>query len=331
MKTSFKNIALIFTAAITLVSCSNDDNTLINEPLRPTASEFGTLRDNALNNITQHFTTTVGGGSVTFTTAKGVQFTINTNCLTLNGNAIASGQIDIEYAEVFDRGTMMATDKTTMGRLPNGDMTLIISGGEFYINATKNGQQLDITCPMQLIIPASLTGGLQTGMELWDGTIDANGNLDWDRQQGGPAPQGNGVFGEGQGANAVYYAFLSGFGWTNVDRFYNDPRPKTMILAQVPEGYNFENCAVYLHYDGQGSALAKLDTFNAATNQFSEHYGQVPIGLQAHVIFVTEDGGNYKYTIKSVTVASGDVYVFAETETTIGTEAQVIAAINALP
>ena len=328
MKT-FKNISILFLAAIALTSCSTDSGS--NEIFRPSTGEWYALRSNALDHITQNFTLTAGSGSVIFTSTKGVKITINSNCLTLNGNPVTSGQVDIKFAEVFDKGTMLVTDKTTMGRLPNGDMALIISGGEFYINATQNGQQLDITCPMQLKIPADLTGGLETGMSLWDGTIDADGNLDWDVQDQNPAGGQGGVFGEGQGANAAYYAFLNDFGWTNVDRFYSDPRPKTTILAEAPTGYNFQNSAIYLHYDGEGSALAKLDTFNAGTNQFSEHYGQIPIGLIAHVIFVTEDNGNFRYAIKAVTISANDVYIFTDAETTVGTEAQLIAAINGLP
>ncbi len=327
MNTNFKNTALALFASLAIASCSTDT---IEGNHIPTAVEFSNLKQTALENITQHFTLAAGGGPVTFTSAKGVDLTINGNCLTLNGNPVASGQVDLEYAEVFDKGTMLVTDKPTMGRLPNGDMALIISGGEFYINATQNGQQLDITCPMQLKIPADLTGGLETGMSLWDGTIDGDGNLDWNQQDQNPAGA-QGVFGEGQGASAAYYAFLNDFGWTNVDRFYSDPRPKTTILAEAPTGYNFQNSAVYLHYDGEGSALAKLDTYNNTTHQFSEHYGQIPIGLVAHVIFVTEDGGNYKYAIKAVTIAAGDVYVFSNADTTVGTQAQLIAAINGLP
>ena len=323
---NIKNIGLVILASIAFTSCSTDNN----ENNVATAQEFAALKQDALNGISQTFTFNAEDGATTFTSAKGVQVTINGNCLTLNGNPVTSGQIEVKYAEVFDKGTMLVTDKTTMGKLPNGDMALIISGGEFYINATQNGQQLDITCPMQLIIPADLTGGLETGMSLWDGTIDDDGNLDWNQQDQNPAG-GQGVFGEGQGASAAYYAFLNDFGWTNVDRFYSDPRPKTTILAEAPTGYNFQNSAVYLHYDGEGSALAKLDTFNTTTNQFSEHYGQIPIGLVAHVIFVTEDGGNYKYAIKAVTVVAGDVYVFTNAETTVGTQAQLIAAINSLP
>lgn len=325
---NLKNIGLVFLATIALTSCNNDDETVMTD-LPPSALEFKGLKDEALAAITQSFTMTAGTGAHTVTTAKGVQFTMNSDCLTLNGNPVTSGQIDIKYAEVFDAGTMLTTDKTTMGQLPNGDMALIISGGEFYINATKAGQQLDITCPMQLVIPAPLTGGLETGMSLWDGTIDEDGNLDWKGQ--GPIAGQGGVFGEGEGANAAYYATLADFGWTNVDKFYNDPRPKTTILVSPPSGYNFQNSGIYLHYDGEGSSLAKLDTYNGTTNQFSEHYGQVPVGLLCRVIFVTEDNGNWRYAIKAVTVAANDVYSFTLTETTVGTEAQMKAAINALP
>jgi len=321
MKTNFKKIGQLFLLGILVASCSkNDDGDL--PDYVPSASAFAALREGALD--TQTFTFNAEDGATTFTTANGVQFTINGNCLTQNGNPI-TGQVVVEYAELFNPGTMLVTNKPTMGRMPNGDMSLLISGGEFYINATKNGQQLAISCPMQVIIPANLTGGADTGMSLWDGTIDEDGNLEWDEQD--RANGENGVFVEGPN----YYAYFSSFGWTNVDRFYSDPRPKTTILAEAPTGYNFENSAIYLHYDGEGSSLAKLDTFNPTTNQFSEHYGQIPVGLECHVIFVTEDNGQWRYAIKSVTIAANDVYVFTLAETTIGTEAQLIAAINALP
>ena len=321
MKTNFKKIGQLFLLGILVASCSKNDDSDSPDYV-PSASAFAALREEALD--TQTFTFNAEDGATTFTTTNGVQFTINGNCLTQNGNPI-TGQVIVEYAELFNPGTMLVTNKPTMGRMPNGDMSLLISGGEFYINATKNGQQLAISCPMQVIIPANLTGGADTGMSLWDGTIDEDGNLEWDEQD--RANGENGVFVEGPN----YYAYFSSFGWTNVDRFYSDPRPKTTILAEAPTGYNFENSAIYLHYDGEGSSLAKLDTFNPTTNQFSEHYGQIPVGLECHVIFVTEDNGQWRYAIKSVTIAANDVYVFTLAETTVGTEAQLIAAINALP
>ena len=94
-----------------------------------------------------------------------------------------------------------------------------------------------------------------------------------------------------------YYGLLQGFGWSNVDRFYSDPRPKTLIQVQAPIGYNFTNSAVYLSYNGEDSGLAALDTYDGTLNLFSEHYGQIPIGLECHVIFVTEDNGIWRYAI----------------------------------
>jgi len=329
MKTTFTKTGILFLAAIVFASCSKNDDNDRDTAYLPNDAAFNALKVDALDNVTQHFTLNANAGSTTFTTAKGVQFTINGTCLTLNGNPV-TGQVQIEYAEVFDAGSMLVTDKTTMGKMPNGDMALLVSGGEFYINATQNNQQLSITCPMQLVIPVSLTGGIDPAMTLWDGTIDEDGNIDWEQQRENPNGAG-GVFGEGQGTNGAYYAFLGNFGWTNVDRFYSDPRPKTTILATAPTGYDYENSAVYLKYDGLGSALAKLDTYNTATNQFSEHYGQIPIGLECHIIFVTEENGQWRYGIKAVTIAANQVYSFTLAETTLGTEAQVIAAINALP
>lgn len=327
MKTNFNKFALLVLASIALTSCSNDDN---NQTTAPTATAFNAIRENALNGVTQTFTLDASAGSTTFTSAKGVQLTINGNCLTKNGNPV-TGNVAIEYKEIFDAGKMLVTDKTTMGKLPNGDMTLIVSGGEFYVNATQGGVQLDITCNFQLVIPSTLTGGADTGMALWDGTIDVDGNIDWVEQNNNPGTGQGGVFVEGTAPNAPYYAFFNAFGWTNVDRFYSDPRPKTTILAAAPTGYNFDNSAVYLHYDGEASTLAKLDTFNPTTQQFSEHYGQIPIGLECHVIFVTEEAGQWRYAIKSETIAAGDVYNFTLAETALGTEAQLVAAINALP
>jgi hypothetical protein len=167
-------------------------------------------------------------------------------------------------------------------------------------------------------------------MTLWDGEVDANDNLTWDEQEGG-AGRG-GVFLEGSGVSGVYYAFFNTFGWTNVDRFYSDPRPKTVILVDVPDGFDNANSAVYLSYDGEGnSALANLDTYDENTELFSEHYGQIPVGLEMHIIFASEDNGQWRYAIKGVTVAENDVYAFTLSETSVGTEQQMTDAINALP
>ena len=321
MKNQIKKIGLLALATIIFASCTNNEELA---PIPPTAAAFKGINEAGIKKNTQNFTATAETGTITLTSAKGVVITLNGNALTKNGNPV-TGPIDITYIELFDKGNMLITNKPTMGIMADGNRSLLKSGGEFFIKASQGGVDLVSTGAIQLQVPANLTGGIDNAMTLWKGEIDTNDNLAWREVKDAAGGKG-GVGAQGN----TYYVTFGNFGWTNVDKFYSDPRPKTTILADAPDGYDNTNSAIYLSYDGEGTnALAKLDTYNAA-GLFSEHYGQIPIGLACHVIFVTEDNGNWRYAIKAVTVAAGDVYTFTLAETTIATEAQLVAAINAI-
>lgn len=297
-------------------------------PQVPTPAQFNTLIDSALDNIKQGFSFDASQSMVTLTSAKGVEITIYPGCLTKNGNPV-TGDVEIEYIEMFDRGNMLTTAKPTMGLMPNGDRSLLISGGEFYINATQDGVQLEMSCGLQLMVPSSLTGGADNAMSLWFGNEDEDGDLVWD-EVNNENPQGQQEAGVGaDGGN--YYCYFNHFGWTNIDRFYNDPRPKTTIYVDVPEGYDNTNCAVFVAYVGETNALALLDVYDADTELFSEHYGLVPIGLECYVIFVSEDDGEWTYAIKAVTIVADQIITIEDADLDSITEAELIGLIDALP
>ena len=332
MKLNVKNIGLLFLATLGAVSCS--DETSQDAVYVPSALAFATMQNNALGGVTQNYVLTAENGIATFNSPKGVNIKINGSSLRKNGNSV-TGSVDVKYIEVFETGKMLTTDKTTMGLQANGQMSLIISGGEFFIEAKQGGVLLTTISPIELIIPGALTGGANTAMRLWTGqlpTPQAN-MLGWILTDVNPAGVAGGVVANNQSSitGGTYNASIPGFGWTNVDRFYNDPRPRTLLLATVPAGYNGNNSAIYLHYDGLGNSLAKFDVYNSTTLQFSEHYGQIPIGLACRAIFITEDNGQYRYAIKAFTVQANDIYNFTLAETVLGTQAQLEAAINALP
>ena len=326
MKTNIKKFGLLALASIVFASCTDNENST---PMPPSALAFKGITENGLKKNTQKFTATAGTGTITLTSAKGVVITLNGNALTKNGNPV-TGAIDITFIELFDKGNMLITNKPTMGVMPDGKKSLLKSGGEFFIKAAQGGVDLVSNGGIQLQVPANITGTLDTEMLFWAGDTTDEDNLAWvnPRNAAGTGGQKDGNVEFGQ---TSYNVSFGSFGWTNVDKFYSDPRPRTTILAAVPTGYDNTNCAIYLSYDGEGqNALAKLDTYNPITKQFSEHYGQIPIGLACHVIFATEDNGNWRYAIKAVTVAAGDVYTFTLGETNVVTEAQMVAAINAI-
>lgn len=338
MKNLKVTLGAFIIAASLITSCekkSNDTNEIL---IPATSQEFAALKMEALENQKQNFqfdAATMGS----FTTENGVEISINGLCLTKNGNPV-TGNVDVVVVELFERGNMLTTNKSTMGRMPNGDKALLLSGGEFFIEATQNGEALEISCGIQAIIPTNLTGGDDNLMTIWEGVADcndANGDgidddcdgIVWEQDE--VAAERKVEIGDGQNGGNVYYSFFSDFGWTNVDRFYMDPRPKTTILVDVPEGYDNENSAVYLSYDGEANALANLDTYNATTELFSEHYGQIPVGLECHVIFASEIDGEWLYAIKAATITANGIIVFTEAELATATEAQLITLINALP
>ncbi|MDN3664240.1 hypothetical protein ACFFU1_03745 [Algibacter miyuki] len=318
-------LGTLLVSALIFTSCSTKDDNDIELIIPATAAEFRNIQDDALEGLTQTFQFDAADGWITLTSENGVDISFSTNNLTLNGNPI-TGAIDLEFVELFERGHMLVTNKPTMGLTATNDKALLISGGEFFINATQNGADLQLNGTMQLGIPAALTGDVDPDMILWDGNIDDDGNLVWEEAQNENGDE-RGVFAEGNN----YYAFIGDFGWTNVDRFYNDPREKTTILVAAPEGYDNTNSGVYLSYDGEPAALANLDTYDANTGLFSEHYGQIPVGLECHVIFVSEDEGNWKYAVQAATIVENGIITITESETATVTQAQLTAIINALP
>jgi hypothetical protein len=308
-------------------SCNKDDDNQENNVKAPTAQEFSQMKLDKLESMIQSFQIVADGSVKTITTAAGTKLVFDTDCLNdSNGNTI-SGNVDFTVIEEYDAGSMAMTDRPTMGLVSAGVKSMLVSGGELFVEAKKNGQTLSLACGILLKIPTGLTGGAETGMLIWRGEEDAQtNNLTWNNR----AANGQNL-GEAQvnPSTSEYNAIISQFGWTNVDKFYSFSGPKTLIEATAPNGFDFTNSSMYLHYDGEGSALAKLDVY--ANGKFSEHYGQIPIGLNCHLIFMSVDNGQWRYAIKPITISANAVYSFAIGDTQVGTEAQLKAAINGLP
>ena len=191
----------------------------------------------------------------------------------------------------------------------------------------------------QLTAPVDNTGGADFDMTLFKAEVTDGVAAELDDQavwveQDGTADEGGLeiIRGEEEGGGTYYSLFSSEFGWSNIDRWYSDPRPKTVINVAVPDGWDDTNSTVYLSYDGEPTALARMDTFDDATQLFSEHYGLIPIGLEVHLIFVTESEGDWSYAIQGTTIVDGHLTTFASADDFIETDTDgLVDAINALP
>jgi hypothetical protein len=330
MKTRNHFLTLVMGSALVFFTgCENNDPAL--EKPKPDGEalmeEFGTN----LNEAKQEFTVNAAtGGSITGKEGTVVQFFSN-GFKKPNGETV-TGDVKVELIELFSKADMLLKDMPTLGR-KDGKIATLISGGEFYVNATQDGTQL-VSAGYSLAVPTAKTGGPDTEMHLFNGKEECtNTDCDviWEENDKGAIQIGErgGATGGGQGIQSVYYAFQSQFGWTNIDKWYSDPRPKTTIFVDVPEGYDKTNCEVYLSYDGEPTALARFDTYNDDTDLFSEHYGLIPIGLQVHFVMVSIVDGQYNYAVQAATITNNHVQVISALTPT--TEEDLIDIINDLP
>tara|TARA_R110002072_G_scaffold4384_11_gene30749 strand:+ start:7549 stop:8520 length:972 start_codon:yes stop_codon:yes gene_type:complete len=321
-----KKTSFFLTLLFIFTSLSCDRETCCDDPIEeitftpPSSESFNILRQQALEQNIQNETFIAEEG-IDFTSSNGAQLQIFPGCLTTLDGELILDEVELEFIEFYSRYEMLGPNKPTMGRMPDGNKAMLLTGGAFYINITRNGEDVLPVCGIQLIVPTSLTGGPDEDMTLWTGVIDDNDNLTWEANPNGEA------FVEGDN----YFTFFQGFGWTNIDRFFDDPRPKTTLQVLVTEGYTAQNASIYLSFDGEETGLAHLDTFNPDTHMFSEHYGQLPVGLEVHLIFVTAEDNLWRYAIKPVTITENGFVTIAHSETQTATLEELQTLIAGLP
>lgn len=292
-------------------------------PVGPNGTQLTSFFNGNVEDNTQHFTVNASTGGV-ITGSHGTTVYIYGGTLQDGSGNPITGNVDVEMVEIYDRASMILMNKPTMGILPNGDKSTLLSKGEYYLKITQNGNPVNANNGVYVMVPSNNIAGSNSGMSLFDGTIEL-GNLAWNLVQDSIPLVADSANGQG----TMSFQILEGtWGWTNVDRFYSDPRPKTVLKAQLPEGYDNTNCEVYIAYDGEPGALASLDTY---TNDgyFSEHYGLIPIGLEVHFIAVTVINGQLHYAIQGATIEAGHIEQI--TNFTAITQSELAALINALP
>jgi len=226
--------------------------------------------------------------SLTFETEAGCEFIISKNGFLLEGRRVF-GEIEIDIIEIFDKGTMAITGKHTMA-----DESLLISGGEFFINARQGNRNLDFKYSYKVNIPVDLTGGFSNNMQLFTGGENLNSAQDWlsvpnvsdtwgvfnSREQGGFPDE--------------YSIVLQDFQWFNCDKFFEDPRPTTELDLSLPSQFDNNNSIIYLAIKGEPSSLGNA------------RRGKYPIGLDVHLIFMAEMNDEFLYQIISEQVSENE-------------------------
>lgn len=106
-------------------------------------------------------------------TEKGIVLAIDADAFVdANGHTV-KGKVQIEMKEALDGLTIMKSGLST-----RSGKDWLETGGMFYISATKDGQELKIADGKEVIVEVP-TDKQQPGMMLYDGVVEADGNVDW--------------------------------------------------------------------------------------------------------------------------------------------------------
>ena len=265
-----------------------------------------------------------------FTGSEGTILLFNPNEFLYENGDPVSGPVDITFIEIYDKTNMLLANRPTNGKRPNGDIETLVSGGQFYVNAKQDGKQLKLKKGFTIIAPTEKTGGVDNDMKQFTGEEACKGDnctILWEENEDKGIEAGEwqttgGVF-------SAYFSFQIKFGWTNIDKWINDPRPKTTLFVDLPEGYDNTNCAVFLAYDDEPTALAMFDRYDDVTGLFTEHYGLIPVGLEVHFIVVSIVEDEFHYAIQGATISENHVEVISELSSI--TKEELIELIGDLP
>jgi hypothetical protein len=302
------------------------------EDIQPTLPDGAALNqrfDDNKANAVQEFTIDASVGGV-ITGTQGTKVTFPPNSFGLNGTPV-TGNVTVKLIEIYDKASMLLKDKSTLGMHANGDKEALKSAGEFFINAEQDTNNLELLEMASVESRPVDFADLDGGMQVFRGDDATNG--DWvEADEDGDGEKDNPQIKDGGGANGVsatYNYDIGDFGWTNLDRWYSFTGPKTQLYIDVPDGFDQNNCAVYLSYDGEPTALARMDIWDTSLQMFTEHYGMIPIGQQVHIIMVAEINGQLNYAIQGTIIVDQDVEVI--TSLSPITQPALEALINGLP
>lgn len=350
-----------------IFSCSDDtDYSITNFAISPSGI---TTSNEHIESITQLFSVPSGNEEVCFTSARGVVVCLNTTCLTVDGQPIGFGSIQLKYVEIFDPADMLLGNKPTVG-IVDGQQVLLESGGEFKIMLFYDGSPVELDwhspiCDIQMTIPCELTGDCNNDMSGWSGAVDSNGNFNWSLSDVFVQSPTMGVISglNGLMGNAVtvednnYEMVVQSLGWRNCDvlsTFTGDPTSTTItcdpyIIGPSTDGDegSLEEQWPEINWDQFGSSFSFDNTncrigvsFPSVTTLMNMDGGQdgifqqnLPMGEECNFILMAplnEEGDVFAYAIKNTIIGSDVDISISSNEIQLGNKADLISAINNL-
>jgi hypothetical protein len=292
MKTSKRVLVLLLMLILGLASCEKeeDQNTNTGTPTFALADFFTQTRA-PLQSFTVSATT---GGQITGTKGTRVYFPAS-SFQTSSGQAV-TGNVTVELREMLKGADMILSNATT-----TSDGKLLISGGQIFLQATQNGNELKLAPNAQVYVQIPTDNPIT--MNVFTGELTANDSLIGDSSINWTAVIDTsttvGISQDSSSGTISYvYTFpIENLGYINCDYFYGNGDPLTTISVVCPAQHVDSNTAVFLYFPAINSVTRLHDYDSDATFELGSGY-EVPIGLNVKVVVISQIGTQYYYQIQ---------------------------------
>jgi hypothetical protein len=295
MKTNIKFLSGLLILTLLFYSCKKDkknDHTPTNNQQNYTSlTDF--YKKNGVKKQVYRIDASTGGS---FTSPKGTVVTVPANCFVTAGNVPASGEVTIEFKDIYSKSDMLLSDVPTNFF----DGTPLKSGGEFFINALLDDQPLQIAAGMNIQVEQPLNGLAQ------DTAMQAMILLPKDTIQGGNNGGGGWYIDPNSDLlwNSSSYVFTlyqfdtnNGAGtWCNSDNSsYFQAYPTTSLTVNKINGYNMD---VFLVFKNVSSMVHVYENGNEYP------YSAAPLGFECTVVAIGVKEGKLYASFNPVTITS---------------------------
>ncbi|MGO4293246.1 hypothetical protein [Chitinophaga sp. RAB17] len=294
----------------------------------------------------------------TVTTKSGKKYTIPRNSLLNPDGTPASGTVTISVKEISNAANMIFADRPTATN--NGKA--LESFGEFFVVASQGTKLLKLRPDSAIKVQAPAKPNDQR-IPMWNGDttvtrdisgynylnqfitistqVSANKGVDW-QQVTNPAS----AYALFDGSNGTLnFRLDSLIKWTNCDRLYNTPTPKTTVLGYFNTNYNpatgtsfggEEPSMLYFKPTGINSIIKFYNTIftpPAGFEGFLSYQNSVSVGQSGTFLAISSIAGQFYAEQKTVVIgtpAPGQTFTSVTFNPAPVTPAALVALINSM-
>ncbi len=291
MKNKHFLLALVSVACLTFTGCKKNND----EPPAPASTTKDFFEKTGVKS--QSFAINTDNGQSSITGNQGTKITFPENAFTTSDGTPVKGAVSIELKEIYDKSDMVLSDRPTTS---NGK--LLISGGEIFISATVNGQELRLATNTNILVQLAETSTVDTTMGLFTGAIE-DSIFNWTSVEIDTTVSRDDslwyVSDPGYYYDPSHYVFaIATLGWINCDRFIGESATYMHVTCHGEPTPSATK--VYLIFKN----LDSVSRLNYEWNQNKYYSGFAPIGEQLTIVAIGLKDGKEYFGMKDITVSN---------------------------